>query len=99
MPLRSTKAQLKKVNPDFDVEHYDKLILETDEPQTLAPKDPIGFDQLDPIRTLGTTTGPSAFGEKAVASPSQAPDQPAEKELTLRPTSPLLLQLPSSLTL
>ena len=26
------KAQLKKVNPDFDTEHYDRLILEAYEP-------------------------------------------------------------------
>ena len=26
------KEQLKKVNPDFDAEYYDKLILKADEP-------------------------------------------------------------------
>ena len=38
------KAQLKKVNPDFDAEHYDRLILGLDEPQTPAPEEPVGFD-------------------------------------------------------
>ena len=45
------KALLRRVNPDFDAEHYDKLILELEEPQTLAHEDLVGFDQLDPIGT------------------------------------------------
>ena len=52
------KAQLKKVNPDFDAEHYDKLILKSEEPWTPAPKDLVRFNQLDPIETLETTAGP-----------------------------------------
>ena len=59
----SPKASLMKVNSGFDVEYYDKLILEPDEPQTLAPEDLVGFDQLDPIRTPRTAVGPSALGE------------------------------------
>ena len=45
------KASLKKVNPDFDAEYYDRLILKLEEPQTPAPEDLVGFDQLDHIRT------------------------------------------------
>ena len=56
------KASLKKVNPNFNVEHYDRLILKLDEPQTPAPEDPVRFDQLDPIGTPGNTTGPSTTG-------------------------------------
>ena len=49
--IEEYKVLLKRVNPDFDVEHYDRLILELEEPQTAAPKDPVGFDQLDPNGT------------------------------------------------
>ena len=66
------KASLKKVNLDFDVEYYDKLILRANEPQTPAPKDPVGFDQLNPIGTPGTTAGPSALCEEAMTSTLQA---------------------------
>ena len=37
------KASLRRVNPNFDAEYYNRLILELEEPQTLAPKDPVGF--------------------------------------------------------
>ena len=66
------KAQLKKVNPDFDAEHYDRLILELEKPQTPTSEDPISFDQLDPIETSGNTTGPSIMNESAEASTFQA---------------------------
>ena len=62
------KAQLKKVNLDFDTKYYDKLILKVNEPQTPALDDPVGFDKLDLIGTFGTATGPSAMGEEVVAS-------------------------------
>ena len=35
------KASPKKVNLNFDAEYYDRLILEVDEPQTLASEDPV----------------------------------------------------------
>ena len=62
------KAQLKRVNPDFDAVHYNRLILEADVPQTPTLEDPVGFDQLDPIGTPRTTAGPLALGKKAEAS-------------------------------
>ena len=68
------KASLKKVNLDFDVEYYDKLILEANEPQTPASEDPIG---LNPIGTPGTAAGSSTLGEEVVASTLQATEQPA----------------------
>ena len=64
------KAQLKKVNPDFDAEHYDRLILKADEPQTPTSEDPVGFDQLDSIGTPGTAAVPSALGEDVEACTS-----------------------------
>ena len=52
------KESLKQVDPSFDADYYDRLII--GEPQTPALEDPIGFDQLDPIGTPGTTGSPSA---------------------------------------
>ena len=52
------KESLKRVDPSFDADYYDRLIL--GEPQTPTPEDSIGFEQLDPIRTLRTAAGPSA---------------------------------------
>ena len=49
------KESLKWVDPGFDVDYYDRLIL--GEPQTLSPEDRVGFDQLDPIGTLRTAAG------------------------------------------
>ena len=71
------KESLNKVNPDFDADYYDKLILEADEPQTPAPKDPIGFDQLDPIETPGITAGPST--DKG-AAPAEKPTEPSANQ-------------------
>ena len=48
------KIVLKKVDPNFNSDYYDNLILS--EPQTLAPEDPVGFEQLDPIGTPGNAT-------------------------------------------
>ena len=75
------KASLR-MDPNFDAEHYDRLILELEEPQTLAPEDLVGFDQLDPIGTLGNATGPSIVGESVEASTSQAAEQPADQPAT-----------------
>ena len=36
------KESLKRVDPNFDADHYDRLIL--GEPQTPAPEDQVGFD-------------------------------------------------------
>ena len=43
------KITVKKVDPNFDCEYIDDLILS--DPQTPAPEDPVGFNQLDPIGT------------------------------------------------
>ena len=64
------KALLKRVNPNFDTEHYDRLILELEEPQTPTPKDPVRFEKLDLIETSGNMVGPSIVGENAEASSS-----------------------------
>ena len=40
---------VKKVNPTFNVDYYDNLIL--GKPQTPALKDLVGFEHLDPIET------------------------------------------------
>ena len=45
------KESLKQVNLNFNANYYDRLIL--GKPQTLAHKDPVGFDQLNPISTPG----------------------------------------------
>ena len=44
---------VKRVISTFDDDYYDSLI--PGEPQTPAPEVPIGFEQLDPMGTLGTT--------------------------------------------
>ena len=62
------KEALKRVDSNFDGDYYDKLILS--EPQTLAPRDPDGFEQLDLIGTPGTTTVPLA---KPNAAPAETP--------------------------
>ena len=46
------KQAVRKVDPNFDGDYYDSLIF--GEPQTPATKDPVGFEQLDPIGTHGT---------------------------------------------
>ena len=71
------KASLKRVNPNFDAEYYDNLILEQEELQTPVPEDPIGFNQLDPIRTPGNVAGPSTMDKNVEGSPAQATHQPA----------------------
>ena len=75
------KALLKRVNPDFDTEHYDRLILELEEPQPPALEDSIGFNQLDSIGTPGNAAGPSTMGESAEAFISQAAKQPADQSV------------------
>ena len=61
------KASLRRVNPDFDAEHYDRLILELEKPQTLTPNDPVGFDKLELIGILGNAVDPSTMGENVEA--------------------------------
>ena len=85
------KTSLKNVNPNFDAEYFDRLILEADEPQNPTLEDPIGFDQLDPIGTNGTPVGPSALGEEAVASTSQTAEELIEPP-TDQPTAPSTAQ-------
>ena len=70
---------MKKINPNFDADHYDRLILELEEPQTPAPEDPVGFDQLDSIGTLGNVASSFAVGENVEAPTSQAADQTADR--------------------
>ena len=65
------KESLKWVDPSFDADYYDRLIL--GEPQTPAPEDPVGFDQLDLIGTLGI-----AVTNQAAAPASQDAAQPVE---------------------
>ena len=65
------KESLKRVDPSFDADHYDRLIL--CEPQTPTSEDLVGFDQLDPIGTPGTAAGPSADRDIASAEePTEA---------------------------
>ena len=85
------KAQLKKVNPDFDTEHYDRLILRLEDPQTPAPEDPVGFDQLDQIGTPGNTTSPSITGADAEASNSLAASKPVDPPID-QPADPPIEQ-------
>ena len=66
------KESLKRVDLSFNADHYDRLIL--GELQTLTPEDSVGFDQLDPIGTLGTTMGPSVDQDIVPAKePTEAP--------------------------
>ena len=46
------REAVKKVDSNFDDDYYNRLIL--GEPQTPAPKDSVGFEQLDPIGMPGT---------------------------------------------
>ena len=78
------KESLKQVDSSFDDDYYDRLILS--EPQTSAPEDPVGFDQLDPIGTLGTATRPSAY---QVTAPIKAPMSPIEA-LVQQPIEPIV---------
>ena len=71
------KESLKKVNPDFDADYYDKLILEAGEPQTPAPKDPVRFNQLNLTGTPGITAGPST--DKG-AAPAEKPTEPSANQ-------------------
>ena len=65
------KIVVKKVDPKFDGDYYENLIF--GEPLTPAPKDPIRFEQLDPIGTPGAIaeqeTAP--FAEPVVDAPTQ----------------------------
>ena len=71
------KASLKRVDPNFDAEYYDDLILQQalGELQTPITEDLVGFDHLDPIGTLGNTVDPSVVNQNADASSSQVGDQ------------------------
>ena len=62
------KMAIKKVDLNFDGDHYDNLIF--GEPSTPAPEDPVGFKQLDPIGTLGATA-------EQEAAPSTEPQKDA----------------------
>ena len=66
------KASLKKVDPNFHVKYYENLILQQAlaEPQTLVPEDPVIFDQLNPIETLGNMANPFAVDQNVDASSS-----------------------------
>ena len=95
------KASLKKVNPDFDTEYYDRLILEACEPPTPSLEDQVVFDQLDPIEIPRTAAGLFALGKEAVASTSQASMQPTEKPVdppTYQDAAPATSQLANPAT-
>ena len=76
------KMALKKADPNFDSDYYDDLIL--GEPLTPAPKDPIGFDQLDPIGTPGAAAENGA--EVPTEQAQDAPAQPQASAPTDQPT-------------
>ena len=50
------KEVVKQVDPNFDGDYYNRVIL--GEPQTPAPEDPFGFEQLDPIGMPDTALVP-----------------------------------------
>ena len=62
------KIAMKRVDPNFDGDNIDSLIL--GEPQTLTPEDLVGFEQLDPIGTHGNAAEPN---KETNASPPYAP--------------------------
>ena len=96
------KESLKQLDSSFDGDYYDRLILS--EPLTPTPEDPVGFDQLDPIGTLGTTAEPSAnqvtVPTEALVAPTEAPiQQPVEPianqsyaPMTSQPVAPAVEQ-------
>ena len=80
------KESSKWVDPNFDTDHHDRLIL--GDPQTPASEDSVGFNQIDPIGTPGTVVGPPtdqdiAPTEKPVEPPADQDAAPTEK-----PTEP-----------
>ena len=91
--MNKYKMAIKKVDPNFDGDHYDNLIF--GEPSTLAPKDHVGFEQLDPIGTPGAVAGqeaapPAEPKKDATIEPVQeeAPDQPTPYQATDQPLVP-----------
>ena len=77
------KIVVKKVDPNFDGDYYENLIL--GEPQTLAPEDLVGFEQLDPIRAPGKAAEQNV--ETQVEPLKDAPVQPLANTSTDQPTS------------
>ena len=92
------KMAVKKVDPNFDGDYYDNLIFP--EPLTPASECPVGFEQLDPIGTLGAateketapTTDPEtdapAEQEQDKATPEQPTIQPASQTTDQAPIPP-----------
>ena len=87
------KMAIKKVDPNFNGDHYNNLIF--GEPSTPALEDPVGFKQLDSISTLG------AAAEQEAAPPTEpkkdviikqvqeeAPNQPSSQQVADQPPDP-----------
>ena len=93
------KESLKWVDSSFDADYYDRHIL--GEPQTSAPKDPIRFNQLDPIGTPRTAAGPFAElnvtpTEEPAVAPTEAPVQQPTKATANQGSTPMTSQLATS---
>ena len=80
------KESLKSIDPNFDFDYYDRLIL--GDLQTPAFEDPVGFDQLNLIGTLGTTAGPSTDQDAAPVEKPAKPLADQDAASVKRPTEP-----------
>ena len=80
------KIAVKKVDPNFDGNYIDSLIL--GEPQTHALEDLIGFDHLDPIGTPRVTAEPNvgAFAKLPEDAIAQPPASTLADQLALQTT-------------
>ena len=78
------KEAVNQVDPNFDGDYYDRLIL--DEPQTPAPEDSVGFEQLDLIGTPGTIAIPPAEPNVAPAETQAMPPQETPVKQLAKPT-------------
>ena len=77
------KEALKGVDPNFNGDHYDKLIL--GEPQTIASDNPVGFKQLAPIGTPGIATSPLV---EPNAAPAETLAMAQQEALIQQPAEP-----------
>ena len=87
------KMAIKKVDLNFDGDHYDNLIF--GEPYTPAPEDPVGLEQLDLIGTPGAAAEqevvPSTEPEKDATTEQaqeEAPDQLTSQQAVDQPPVP-----------
>ena len=79
------KEAVKLVDPNFNGDYYNRLIL--DEPQTPAPEDLVGFEQLDLIRTPETAAVPPAEPNVAPTKTQPVPPQETFVQLPVEPTA------------